>query len=157
MVLANIACNSHSDLVVLGKLGKGVSSPTVDQGFIYTDWDLTVEEIFRNTAATSIQQGETIVVTRPGGELTINGRHVFAEIDRFPRFHPGEEVLLYLRSLPVGTYALSSPDGFFLSRSKVIPIDRILNSQFAGVQRDSFLQLVHNTANLSCPAQGGGK
>lgn len=31
-VLENMTCDGVSDVVVLGKLGKGISSPTVDQG-----------------------------------------------------------------------------------------------------------------------------
>ena len=142
-VIAELTCGTESDLIVLGKLGKGISSPTVDQGYIYTDWDLTVEQVFRNAATTSVQPGETIVVTRPGGELTINRRHVYAIEDDFPRFHAGEEVVLYLRSLPsVGTYAISAPNGFYLSKSNVIPFYKGYAHLFIGVQRDDFLQLV---------------
>jgi len=149
-VLENLSCNS--DVIVLGKLGKGISSPTVDQGYIYTDWDLTVERSFKDTSQSPVEPGQTIVVTRPGGELTLNGRHVYALEDDFPRFHAGEEVLLYLRSLPVGTYAFSRPNGFFLSRSKVIPINRMLSPQFSTIQRSSFLQLVQTAATNLCSA-----
>jgi len=157
-VLENMTCDSGSDVVVLGKLGKGISSPTVDQGYIYTDWDFTVEQVFKSGSQAPVQPGQTIVVTRPGGELTINGRHVYAVEDNFPRFQGGEEILVYLRSLPVGSYALNSPNGFFLPGAKVIPIDKILASKFASLQRDAFLQLVQSAASASCPvppAPGG--
>lgn len=141
--IAELTCGTNSDVIVLGKLGKGVSSPTVDQGFIYTDWDLTVEQSFKDASESPIEPGQTIVVTRPGGELTVNGRHVDATDEDFPRFHAGEEVVLYLRSLPsVGTYAISAPNGFFLSKSNVIPFDSGYAHLFIGVQRDKLLQLV---------------
>src|SRR5579884_2928578 len=47
-VLEDMTCDSNSDVIVLGKLGKGVSSPTVNQGYIYTDWDFTVEQSFKD-------------------------------------------------------------------------------------------------------------
>ena len=151
-VLENMTCDGVTDVVVLGKLGKGVSSPTVDQGYIYTDWDLNVGQVFKDASQTDVEPGQTIVVTRPGGELTISGRHVYASEDDFPNFHAGEEVLLYLKSLPVKTYALNTPSGFVLSGSNVIPLAERLAPQFASVQRDTFLQLVQSAATASCPA-----
>jgi len=151
-ILENMTCDRASDVIVLGKLANGVSSPTVDQGYIYTDWDVAVERVFKDSSQSPVQPGQTIVVTRPGGELTINGRHVDAIEDDFPRFHSGEKIVLYLQSLPLGTYALSSPRGFFLSGSKVIPIDKLFAPKFANMGGNTFLQLVQSAATTSCPA-----
>lgn len=147
--LNQLSCGS--DLVVLGKLGKGTSSPTVDQGYIYTDWDLTVEQVFKDTTTQTVQPRQTIVVTRPGGELTVSGRHVYALPAGFPKFHSGEEVVLYLKALPGGTFALSSPNGFFLSRANVLPMEQAMSKAFAGVQRNAFLKSVQSAATVTCP------
>ena len=112
--LENLSC--ESDLVVVGKFGNGTSYPTEDQGYVYSDWDFTIEEVIKDTPSAPVAAGQSITVTSPGGSLIIKGRHVYAVSATFSLFHPGEEALLYLRSLPsVGTYSLSAPTGFHFS------------------------------------------
>ncbi len=84
--LANLSC--ESDLVVVGKFGKATSYPTEDQGYIYSDLDFTVEEVVKNNQSAPVAAGQNLTITRPGGLLTINGRHVYALRENFPLFHP---------------------------------------------------------------------
>ena len=151
--LGNLSC--ESDLVVVGKFGKVTSYPTEDQGYIYSDLDFTVEEVVKNNQSAPVAAGQDITITRPGGLLTINGRHVYALRENFPLFHPGQEALLYLRSLPsVGTYSLGAPTGFVLSGENVIPLDKTRSDQFEGMKKGAVLDLAREAATLPCSSGG---
>lgn len=150
--LENLTC--ENDLVVLGTLKDGSSHPTVDNAYIYTDWNLTVNEIIKNNSASPVQAGQTIVVTHPGGTLEIAGRHVYAETGE-PQLQPGNEVLLYLRYLKdSGTYSLSSPNGFIFFDTVRIDLDKARFAQFGKIQRDDLLNLARKSASEKC-ALGG--
>ncbi len=152
--LANLSC--ESDLVVVGKFGKATSYPTEDLGYIYSDLDFTVEEVVKSDRSAPVAAGQNITITRPGGLLTINGRHVYAVSDAFPLFHPGQEALLYLRSLSsVGTYSLGAPTGFVLSGENVIPLDKTRVDQFEGMmKKGAVLDLAREAATLPCSSGG---
>ena len=151
--LENLSC--ESDLVVVGKFGKPTSYPTEDQGYIYSDLDFTVEEVVKNNQSAPVAAGQDITIIRPGGQLTINGRHVYALRENFPLFHRGQEALLYLRSLPsVGTYSLGAPTGFVLSGENVIPLDKTLFGQFEGMKKGAVLDLAREAATLPCGSGG---
>lgn len=150
--LENLTC--ENDLVVLGTIGNGTSQPTVDQGYIYTDWNLTLQEILKNNPKSPVQAGQTIVVTRPGGTLEIGGRHVYARTDS-PEFSPGAEVLLYLRYLPsTGTYSLSVPNGFIFSGSTRTDLDRSRFGTFGAMQKNAVLDLARKVTTEKCPTGG---
>ena len=154
--LGNLSC--ESDLVVVGKFGKATSYPTEDQGYIYSDLDFTVEEVVKNNPSAPVTAGQDITITRPGGLLTINGRHVYAVSESFPLFHLGQEALLYLRSLPsVGTYSLRCPTGFLLSGENALPLDKILFGQFEGMKKGAVLDLAREAATLSCSVRSIGR
>ena len=152
--LENVSC--ESDLAVVGKFGKATSYPTEDLGYIYSDWDFTVEEVVKSDRVTPVAPGQSITVTHPGGQLTINGRHVYALSESFPPFHPGEEALVYLRSLPsVGTYSLVTPSGFLLSGENAIPLDKIRFAQFEGMKKGPVLDLAREAAIFPCSTGSG--
>jgi hypothetical protein len=144
----------QNDLVVLGTIGNGTSQPTVDEGYIYTDWNLTIQEVLKNNQKSPVQVGQTIVVTRPGGTLEIGGRHVYARTDS-PQFLSGAEVLLYLRYLPItGTYSLSAPNGVIFSGSKRTDLDRARFAQFGAMQKNDVLDLARKVTTEKCPSGG---
>ena len=151
--LGNLSC--ESDLVVVGKFGKATSYPTEDLGYIYSDLEFAVEEVVKNNRSAPVTAGQDITITRPGGLLTINGRHVYATSESFPLFHPGEQALVYLRSLPsVGTYSLGAPTGFLLSGENLIPLDKTRFDQFEGMKKGAVLDLAREEATLPCSTGG---
>ena len=76
---------------------------------------------------------------------------MYALRDNFPLFHPGQEALLYLRSLQsVGTYSLGAPTGFVLSGENVIPLDKTRFDQFEGMKKGAVLDIAREAAG-GCP------
>jgi hypothetical protein len=151
--LSNLSC--ENDLVVLGEVGNGTSHATLSQSYIYTDWELTIKEVLRNDARSPAQVGQTIVVTRQGGTLTIRGRHVYTHDDDFKQFQSGAEVLLYLHYLPgTGTYSLRQPNGFAFSGSEIMNLGKLGYIQSGMMQRGELLRLARKAATEKCPTQG---
>src|SRR5260370_16552276 len=140
--LGNVAC--ESDLVVVGRTGQGVSHMTADKGFIYTDWSFAVESILKNNVKAPVQPGSQIVVTRPGGQLLINGRKVSAELEHFRSFGQDDDLLLYLRFIPqTRAYRMAEPDGFAFADSKTTGFGkRPLRPEFAGLDKDKMIDQV---------------
>jgi len=107
---------AESDLVVLGKIGTGTSHMTADKDFLYTDWNFTVEEVMKTNGNSPVYPGATILVTRTGGKLQVNGRTVYATCEDFLDFATGQEYLLYLRYVPeTGAYASGGWGAFAFS------------------------------------------
>jgi hypothetical protein len=140
--LANRAC--ESDLIVVGITGKSTSHATADQGYIYTDWKFTVENVLKNNSKAPAKQGSQIVVTRPGGTLLINGRTVSAKREDFRNFGEGEELLLYLRFVPqTGAYLMSGPTGFVFGNGQTAGFGkRPLRPEFEAIDKTKMIDQV---------------
>jgi hypothetical protein len=105
-----------NDLVVVAKTGKGKSHPTVDQGYLYSDWQFTVDQVIKDKSTALVKAGNAVIVTRPGGVLEIAGRKFYAQPKDFRDFVPGEELLLYLKFVKeTGAYSLHQPTYFAVS------------------------------------------
>src|SRR5437763_17056472 len=74
--LVAFACTS--DAVIIATAQAGASHLTADQRFVYTDWNFAVEQILKDNLHSPIAAGSTLVVTRSGGKLQINGRNIYA-------------------------------------------------------------------------------
>lgn len=97
-----------SDLVIVGKAGAARSHLYADQSFIYSDWEMTVQQIIKNNAKAPVEVGQTITVTRPGGIMHVDGRLVAALCPNFITFGTGHEYLLYLNYISkTGAYSSS--------------------------------------------------
>ena len=110
---------SKSDLIVVAKAVAGTTHVNADKDFLYTDWNFVVEDVLKDNPKASVQPGATILVTRPGGKLQINGRMVHAACADFEDFSGGHEYLLYLGFVPdTGAYTSSGSAAFAISPTK---------------------------------------
>lgn len=104
-----------SDAIVIGKVKNKSSQFTDDGEFIFTDYELTIEEVLKNNSAAPIQNNSDIVVTRIGGTVQINGRIARAVDRSFKSLELGGTHLLFLRFIPrTGAYQTYSSQGSFL-------------------------------------------
>jgi hypothetical protein len=151
---------SDSDLVVLGKVGTGTTHTTADKDWLYTDWNFAVEEVLKDNPKASVHPGATILVTRPGGKLQVNGRMVYATCSDFQEFASGPEYLLYLRFIPeTGAYVAGGSGAFAFS-----PVPRRLDSvhyrELAGPDEGALLKAARDGLAISVKSprgSGGGR
>lgn len=110
-----LALAADSDLVVLAKAETGTSHMSANKDFLYTDWYFVAEEILKNNSYSAVGTDATILVTRPGGKLQVNGRTVYADCPNFLSFANRQQYLLFLRFIPeTGAYALHWGSAAFL-------------------------------------------
>jgi hypothetical protein len=96
--LQTLACKA--DAVLVGVV-KSKSSQLTDEGtFIFTDYELTAEDVIKNNPASPVQPNDNITVTRTGGAVKING-HTARATDFSQRpLQVGERYVLFLRLVP---------------------------------------------------------
>lgn len=139
-----------SDLIIRGRVTKRVSQITEDDTFLFTDYDVIVIEVFNNNAAAPIDLGKTIVVTRPGGKVLVDGVVVKATDSAYAALPVNtNDVVVFLRFIPeTGAYKTTRATGAFeLVGSTVRPLTGVPFPP--GVIRDSnsFLETIRAVSN----------
>lgn len=111
--MERMACDS--DAVVLGMIENRSSQLTETGDFIFTDYDIKVEEVLKNNSVAAIQSSETITVTRPGGAVSLNGQIYRVKDKSFRNLQPGKTYLLFLDFIPnTKAYQPVNSEGSFL-------------------------------------------
>src|SRR5579885_422552 len=103
-----------SDAVVVATVKSKASQLTSDGTFIFTDYELSVEDVLKNNVSSYIQPGLEITVTRPGGVVSLTGK-ILSVMDRsFKPLEANKSYLLFLDYLPsTGAYKSISSEGSF--------------------------------------------
>lgn len=119
----NLSCKA--DAVVVGTVTSKSSQLTDDQTFIFTDYELTVEDVLKNNAAAPLNPS-SITVTRTGGAVNLNG-HIGLAVDHSQKpLVLNERYLLFLKFIPeTGAYRAFNnwgDDSFMLRGGKVIQV-----------------------------------
>lgn len=118
--LRGISCDA--DAVVSGAIKDKASFLTDDEQYVFTDYTLTVEEVIKDDLESPIEMHGDIVVTRPCGTITLDGRKVgVTDVVMKLLDKDGRYVLLLKKVRDAGTYsALTSHSGFELRDGRVI-------------------------------------
>jgi hypothetical protein len=121
------AATNHSDIVVVAHDVKNVSALTQKEAFVFTDSQLIIDEIWKNSArpdaGPDLALGTEITVVEPGGAVQMNGHWIRASLsDRVP-LRIGHSYLLYLRYLADShSYMPVAFGGFDISSLAVVPL-----------------------------------
>ncbi|HEY3972453.1 MAG TPA: hypothetical protein VGM18_05580 [Candidatus Sulfotelmatobacter sp.] len=119
MNLRGVSCDA--DAVVVATPTSAEANTTADGGGLFTDYRFQVESVLKNTGATKLENS-SIIVTRPGGQATINGRSVRVKINDFPLFVIGRRYLLFLGHLKAtDTFEAFGVGSFELTNGSVAP------------------------------------
>src|SRR5215510_7835226 len=141
----------RSDVVILGRVANKNSQVTEDDGFLFTDYDVAVEEVLKDNAATSasLSPGATITVTWPGGAVLLDGVIVTA-IDQnvLPLPTNNHDVVLFLKFLPqTGTYyAARYSDAYEIDGASVLKLTDAALPLNATPNRESFLETLRTVS-----------
>lgn len=122
--LENSVCDA--DAVVIGSVNSKDSQLTEAGEFIFTDYEIIVEEVLKDNPASHISSNGNIVVTRAGGEMLVNGRKVTAISEYLEPLSVGGRYLLFLRFIPTtGAYqAYNSRGSFQLQNNKITALTK---------------------------------
>jgi hypothetical protein len=156
--LRDMTCKA--DAVVLGNVRSKASQLTADGTFIFTDYELGVEDVLKNNLTDYIQPKSEITVTRPGGVVSLNGKIISVKDKSFKLLEVDRLYLFFLTYLPSsGAYkSLSSEAGFEVSKNQLLRLTEEQPSYKLCEQKDKATTI--NEIRLltnNCDNQGGGK
>lgn len=108
--------------VVVGTLANETAQFNEDKDFVFTDYEVKIEEVVKDNPQSPIQVGGNITITRDGGILKLDGRTFKAELADFKAFTKGQRFLLLLRYLPAtDSYIAFAGGSFQLRENRVVP------------------------------------
>lgn len=149
--LTAITCDA--DAVVIGVIkDRSQSQLTEDESFIFTDYGMVIEEIIKDNSAAPLQLSSVITVSRPGGEIKLNGKSVHAIDESFKPFEVNQQYALFLRFVPsTGGYRAFSNGSFQLHRGKVIKLGE--GTLWGPVEKERlvFVTAIRNAMASACP------
>ncbi|HVG29010.1 MAG TPA: hypothetical protein VM864_04750 [Pyrinomonadaceae bacterium] len=116
--LEGATCNA--DAVVVG-VTRGKASQVNEEGnFIFTDLDVTVEEVVKNNPLSGIEPNQLVSVTRPGGAVEFGGRVFRARREDFKPTPVGRRYLFFLKYVPETQSYLAYGNGTFELNDKKV-------------------------------------
>lgn len=157
--LQGLTC--EADAVVVGRV-KSKSSQLIEEGtFVFTDYEVTAEEVLKNNIAIPIIQSSDITITRSGGTVKLNGRTIRAIDYRSEPLKVGERYLLYLKFIPdTGAYRpfgnSMSDDTLHLRGDKITQVSRkpLPFGRRGVADVDIFMAEARSVLNSSCSDKG---
>lgn len=94
--IREMAC--RADFIFSGTALSRKSMPIEDGTFLFSDYQFKVDRVVRS--ARPLSQGDVVVVTRPGGEVTGPGPAASSYRADFPRLPVGQPLLLMVVEIP---------------------------------------------------------
>ncbi len=107
---------ANSDLIIIGTPIKARSLPIEDHTFAFTQYAVRVEKVVANDQ-NGLLPGDTIIVSRGGGELTVDNVLIKAIEPAFSEFLLNQSYVLMLRSVPGTTSYRALGSGTFAVRN----------------------------------------
>jgi hypothetical protein len=157
--LQNMAC--RADAVIIGEVKSKSSQLTENEDYIFTDYEMSVDEVIKDNPIAHLSLKTEITVTRPGGKIKLNGWTVEAIDDAFQPFKIGDRYVLFLQFIPLtGAYkTLSSTSSFQLKLGKVNKAtkERLpAESELENENLESFLIKVRGASRSGCDERARG-
>ena len=95
---AKQAC--RADAIVVGHPTQSAFHLSASGTGIYGDYIFSVESIVKDNTSATLRQTPQIIVTRPGGSLTLSDGPVTLDLKAFPKLESDRTYLMFLRHLP---------------------------------------------------------
>ena len=145
-----IACDA--DAIVSGKIkSKSSSQLTEDNGFVFTSYELAVEDVIKDDPSASLQPGSALTVSQPGGEIELNGKTVRAIDESFKPFEENGHYILFLRRSPsTGHYDAFGNGSFQVHDDSVAPQGEGAPWQRVKGSKSNFIELVKQAVLNPC-------
>ena len=95
--IERITCKS--DMIVVGSIVSKTSQLTADEDYVFTDFTVNVETVLDRDKSW-IKPNSTIVISRPGGRVVLDGHLITAENQEAGTISVGKKYLLFLKNIP---------------------------------------------------------
>lgn len=142
-----------ADAVVSASFVAKTSQITSGGTYVFTDYELRIDEVFKDTRSRPLKPDATITVTRHCGKVLLYGQIVWFTSTAFKPLQPGRQYLLFLSYVPsTGAYhAVDANSSFDITDTRVQSLNENITR---GFQRDlaSFITSVR----LAVERKNGG-
>lgn len=91
---------SEADTIVVASVDFGKAVLSQDERQIFTDYQVTIQQVLKRARRPGLAEGDTILIRRWGGVMSLEGHHVVAEENDFPPFNASDTYVLFLQSVP---------------------------------------------------------
>jgi len=132
---------ANSDLIVMGTPVSSRSLPIQDRTFLFTEYSVNVDKVI-STGKTNVTPGQTIMVSRGGGEMFVDGVLVKAIEPAFDPLRLNQPYIFMLRAIPnADAFRALGSGTFAVENGAVIPASRLAGGGSAKKNKDlnSFL------------------
>lgn len=150
--LKNLACDA--DAIVIGVINNQSSQLTEDEDFVFTDYNMSVEQILKDNAMAPIQLTSDLTISRPGGIVQLNNKKVRALDESLEPLSIGDRYVLFLNYIPTtGSYKASNSNGSFqLSDKKIIKLTKesLPSKLETGNDAESLFLEIRNATAIPC-------
>lgn len=151
-VFQSALCNA--DAVIVGTISNKSSQLTEAENFVFTDYEITVEEVIKNNATAPIEVASMITTTRDGGAVKLNNRIFRAKREDFDAPFVGRRYLMFLRFIAAtGSYLMYGNGTFQLESQKVLALgtaSREILSNAGSKDEPTFLSEIRTFAAAGC-------
>jgi hypothetical protein len=133
---------ANSDLIVIGLPIKARSLPIEDHTFAFTQYAVRVQKVVANDQ-NGLVPGDTIIVSRGGGELQVDDVLIKAIEPAFNEFLLNQSYVFMLRSIPgTGTYRALGSGTFSVRNGEVASASALENGKTPKKDIDHFMSEV---------------
>lgn len=121
-VFESAVCNA--DAVVIGTIDSKSSQLTEDENFVFTDYQVTLEEVIKDNSSAPLRGADKITTTRDGGVVEVDDRIFRAKRSDFEPPLIAHRYLLFLRFIPAtGSYLMYGSGTFQLEGQKILALN----------------------------------
>jgi hypothetical protein len=147
-----------ADAIFIGSVRDKNSQLTDDKTFVFTDYGFVVDTILRNDSPFALTPETSVVLSRIGGEVQINGRKVQAVADAAQPFEIGGRYLVFVTYLPERNTFAANNLAFVLKGKDVIGLSDQPQSKslLRNKDADSLINSVR-TMSAQCSEDGGAR
>lgn len=133
------------NLIILGTVENAQTYLSDNQTNLYTEYNVRVEEVFKNALGTSVETGDVITFDTQAGALRLQSGQVVQQIiNNFVMPDSGSRGVYFLDTLH-DSNDLSMSHGFELTGTHILQFDDPNRSQaFSGLNAAQFISLVRN-------------
>lgn len=96
-VIKALVCGA--DAVVVATATNKRSQLTLDGTFVFTDYEMVVDEVIRSKTTLNLQTASNITVTWPGGAILLNNRRIRVTDNSFGILKVGKQYVVFLSYL----------------------------------------------------------
>jgi len=156
--LQTATCDAQA--IVIGLVKNKTSMLTEDGRFVFTDYEVQIDELIKDNPGAPIQPGSVLIVTRPGGAVALDGKTFRVTDESFKPMELNGRYLLLLRFIPTtGAYqAVNSHASFELKNNQVNRLTKQPLPYVFGYEENAaaFVAQVHYAADKCRDGKVGG-